>query len=555
MKSPPSSANVALYRWLCSPRDIAASPRVQADAALRTLCALIAARAPLTGALTLLFDGIALQFGTPDEASARWLSQVHAEPGTFDAGVSADASAPTPEALGFDLSRENLGLAVATEHRQPLAADRDRRPGEWKHPVVQVHAASFFVRLLSQRNLGLGEACIAGEFQMLRGSIHHLIGFFLVNRIDRDIALAPGQKAALLWQLAKWRATRSHNEDIAEHYDIGDHIMVPMLGATGCYSCGYMEHESDDLDRMQHNKIDLIFSKLRLRPGMRILDTGCGNGGMLVHAALGWGCDGEGFTNSFNMASLARRNARSNGVEHRVRIHHADFSLLRRYPDAHFDAIYEVGVWEHLPFADYAEVMRECHRILKPHGRMLIHSMGSHERKHVRDGYIQKYIFRDSNQVRLHLLLDHARRHDMFVADVENIGRHYHWTLWYWRRNLIEAYERDRSIGERDFRVMWYFLECGMAESRFGDGSVYQLLLYRDARDYRHTWRVDARIHDSGRGALRQVPLLMKPCDLNEHLHNDADAQGKAGEAVYRKPGVSRRLRHWLHTARQVTHR
>jgi cyclopropane-fatty-acyl-phospholipid synthase len=357
-----------------------------------------------------------------------------------------------------------------------------------------------------------------------------------------------------MWQYAKWRLTRSHNEDIAEHYDLGDNIMVPMLGATGCYSCGYMEREDQDLDRMQVNKINLIFSKMRLAPGMRVLDTGCGNGGMLVHAATAWGCEGEGFTNSFNMASLARRNAEANGVAGRVKIHHADFSLLRQYPDAHFDAIYEVGVWEHLPFGDYRWVIRECQRILKPHGRMLIHSMGSHERVHKRDGYIQKYIFKDSNQVRLHLLLDEARRNDMFVADVENIGRHYYWTLWWWRKNLLDAYEADPTIGTRDFMVQLYFLECGMAESRFGDGSVYHLLLYKDARDYVATWRVDGRVHEAGHGAVRELPLVMLPSNTNEHMNNDAHADGKAGAAVYRKRGLIAGARHWLRTITEVTH-
>jgi len=507
----------------------------------------LSASKPFTGSLSLVFGDAVMQLGVADEVSARLLSALHAQDGLAPA-------APAWTAPELDLTREDLGLAVERERRHPLPALRDRHPGEWVHPVVRIHDRDFFVRLLAQRNLGLGESFLAGGFEMLRGSVHHFIAFFLVNGIDRGIRLGFTEQAKLFWQYAKWRATRSHNEDIADHYDIGDNIMVPMLGATGCYSCGYMESESDDLDRMQLNKMNLIFSKLRLEPGMRILDTGCGNGGMLVHAAMSWGCEGEGFTNSHNMASLARRNAERNGVAGKVRIHHADFSQLKRYPDGHFDAVYEVGVWEHLPFSDYPGVMRECHRILKPDGRMLIHSMGSHTAKHARDAYIQKYIFRDSNQVRLHLLLDEARQHDMFVADVENIGRHYYWTLWYWRRNLLEAYERDPSISERDFRVMLYFLECGMAESRCGDGSVYHLLLFNDARDYRQTWRVDGRIHAPGRGAIREMPFLMEPCNLNEHLHNDAFAPGKLDEPVYRRPGAFARLRHWIRTAREVTH-
>lgn len=543
---------MSVITWLSAPEAILASPLVQRDAALQSFCRLLLDHPrPLVGAMSLLLEDTVLHFGHADEASARHLGGVHAEV----ALEAVPASMPdTPQAAGLDPTRPDLGLVVERDRRHPLAAARDRRPGEWVHPVLKVHRRDFFVRLLAQRNLGLGEAFLAGEFEMLRGSVHHFVSFFLVNRIDRHLQLSAGEQAKLVWQYAKWRASHSHNEDIADHYDIGDNIMVPMLGATGCYSCGYMEHEDDDLDRMQVAKMNLIFSKMRLRPGMRVLDTGCGNGGMLVHAATAWGCEGEGFTNSYNMASLARRNAESNGVADRVRVHHADFGLLKSLPDAHFDAVYEVGAWEHLPFDQYGEVMRQCHRILKPGGRMLIHSMGSHTKVHLRDAYIQKYVFRDSNQLRLHAVLDEARQHDLYVADVENLGRHYYWTLWYWRRNLIDAYERDQGISDRDFRVMLYFLECGMGESRFGDGSVYHLLLYKDARDHLATWRVDGRMHEAGRGAVRAQPFVMKPCNTNEHLHNHAAVAGKLDQPVYRRPGALTRLAQWLGTVRQVRH-
>ena len=105
---------------------------------------------------------------------------------------------------------------------------------------------------------------------------------------DDDLQ-ALAEKVKIAGQYLRWRMDHSHNEDIADHYDIGDNIMIPMLGATGCYSCGYMADESDDLDRMQLRKMNLIFSKMQLKPGMRILDTGCGTGWMLVHAATAWG--------------------------------------------------------------------------------------------------------------------------------------------------------------------------------------------------------------------------------------------------------------------------
>jgi cyclopropane-fatty-acyl-phospholipid synthase len=544
-------------RWACGEQAVLASELVRRHPFLEAFSYLVfSSGRRLIGSLTVVFEGHVLQYGAPSTQDAEFLTGIHRDPGVRP-GASLTASLygeGLPENLGFDLGDEQLGLGVDRARRHPLPRIRDEVPGKWVDPVVAVHSSDFFLRLLRQRNLGLGEAFLEGQFEMLRGSVYHFIGFLLMNEVDRQLSLSWKERAKLLLQYARWRLDHSHNEDIADHYDMGDNVMVPMLGATGCYSCGYMERETDDLDRMQLNKMNLIFSKLRVRPGMRVLDTGCGNGGMLVHAATSWGCRGEGFTNSYNMASLAARNAEKNGVADRVAIHHADFSILKTYPDGHFDAVYEVGVWEHLPFAQYREVMKECWRILKPHGRMLIHSLGSHQAEHRRDGYIQKYIFRDSNQVRLHLLLTEACRRGMYVADVENLGRHYYWTLWYWRKNLIDAYERDSTIGDHTFRVQLYFLECGMAESRFGDGTVYHLLLFKDPRDYRETWRVDGRVHEAEGDDVSARALRMQSSDENEHLHNDPFAAGKFDSPVYKPPSYRRRVEQWIETVRSVTH-
>ena len=544
-------------RFVSGEAAILASAPVQRHAAAEGFARLMhASGRPFVSSLTILFEGHALHFGRATEGSARKLSMAHRDGPAWAARPPEEVftADDTPESLGFDLTDADLGLRVERGRRFPLPVERDTEPGQWVHPVVKVHTADFFVRTLAQRNLGLGESFLAGEFEMLRGSVHHVVAFCQVNDIDRAVGLSLREKARLFKHYLRWRWDHSHNEDIADHYDIGDNIMVPMLGATGCYSCGYLERETDDLDQMQLNKMNLIFSKMRLEPGMRVLDTGCGNGGMLVHAATAWGCEGVGFTNSYNMASLARRNAERNGVADKVTIHHADFSLLRSFPDGHFDAIYEVGVWEHLRFSEYPEVMAQCHRILSPHGRMLIHSMASHERVHRRDGYIQKYIFRDSNQIRLHLLSTEATRRDMLVADVEDLSRHYYWTLWRWRENLLRAYEADPSITEHNLRVMLYFLECGMSESRFGGGALYHILVFKDPRDYTVTWRVDGRQRDVSRGGVVAAPLRMTRSDTNDHLHNDAHTPDKLRAPVYARPSLRRRLGQLVEILQSVNH-
>ncbi|MEL6183963.1 MAG: class I SAM-dependent methyltransferase [Myxococcota bacterium] len=522
---------------ICEARAMLESEPARGDPAFSTFLRLVqSAEQPLRGSLVIVYRGCAFEFGHAGDAEARVYEVMHRR----RLGGRPSLEAVAPQLDGED---PQLGLEVDRDRRFPWPRVVDERPGEWVHPVVLVHSPHFFTRALAERNLGLAEAFIEGGFEMLRGSVHHFIGFMMVNGIDRKVEVGRREKLRLLRQYLSWRWSKSHNEDIADHYDMGDNIMVPMLGKTGVYTCGYLRHETDDLETLQIQKMNLIFSKLRIEPGMRLLDMGCGNGGMLIHAALSWGCHGVGFTNSYNMASLARRNAEHNGVADKITILHADHTVLKTFDSGGFDAVYEVGVWEHLPFSDYPWIMRECMRVQAPHGRMLIHSMGSHQKVHEHDDFIQKYIFKDSNQIRLHLLLDEARKGDMFVADVENIGRHYYWTLWYWRRNLMRAYEEDPTVGKHNFLIMLYFMECGMAESRFGDGSLYHILLFKDPRDYLQTWRVDGRILEPERGEMEDRPFLMKPADLQEHLHNDQNADGKWDSEVYRRPSLRERGR------------
>ena len=454
---------------------------------------------------------------------------------------TAEARAPF---LGSVVFKEGdrvyaYGDAPSAYTRSTPVAEADRvhedRPGmDEIVPVVRVLRPDFWRRVITGRNLGLGEAFIEGDFEMEHGSVWHLIAFCTRNALDKELHLSLGEKAKLFWLSARWRWEHSHNEDIADHYDMGDDVMLPMLGATGMYSCGYVLGERESLDQMQTNKLNLIFSKLKLKPGEHVLDTGCGNGGALVHAAQAFGVTGEGFTNSYNMARLSRENVHQNGLDGKIKIHAADFSLLERLPSESFDAIYEIGVWEHLPYESYANVMRECRRLLKPHGRMLLHSMGDFRRDHQRDEYIQKYIFRDSNQVILSRLVEEAERLGYGVADVENLGQHYYHTLWWWHKNLCDA--SGGVEDKRKLRIQQYFLQCGMAESRWGDGILYHLLVYKNPRVYRSLWRVTKE--DMSHRAWKMRSNAENAVKLTSP---DAD-QGKFDGVIYQRPSLQKRI-------------
>ena len=401
-------------------------------------------------------------------------------------------------------------------------------------PVVRIHNQRFWARIMTQKNLGLGEAYIDDDFSMENGSVWHLIAFFIRNDLDHVLTVGAWEKLKLFWMYTKWRWSESENAHIADHYDMGDDVMNPMLGRTGVYSCGYVINEKDELDQLQENKLNLIFSKLRLQPGEHVLDTGCGNGGALVHAAQAYGVTGEGFNNSYNMVRLARENVARNGLSDKLKISLDDFGALEKYPDNTFDAIYETGVWEHLAYEDYRYVMSQCHRILKPNGRLLIHSMGDIRHRHVRDEYIQKYIFRDSNQIILSKLLLEAERLKFLPGDIENLVRHYHYTLWWWHKNLVDA---SAQINDKHkLRVQEYFLQCCIAQSRYAAGAVYHVLLYKSRHEF-------TQLHRVTKDNMQRPPLLMRSNAENEvALTGPQVRPEKFEERVYRRPSLARRL-------------
>ncbi|HSP43915.1 MAG TPA: cyclopropane fatty acyl phospholipid synthase, partial [Luteolibacter sp.] len=254
------------------------------------------------------------------------------------------------------------------------------------------------------------------------------------------------------------------------HYDLGNDFHSAMLGPSMTYSCGYWR-DAETLEEAQHAKLDLICRKLCLKPGMRLLDIGCGWGALMAHAADRYGARCTGVT-------ISRQQAEYIGNHHpdpRVEVELRDYRDLA----GRHDRIASVGMFEHVGRKNHRAFMRTAHRCLSDNGVFLLHTIGRNRHGGGTDPWIDKYIFPNGE---LPCLDDIATAIDgLFVAeDIHNIGADYDKTLMAWHHNFEQAWPSfTQAMGER-FRRMWryYLLSCAGA-FRARELQVWQWTLTR----------------------------------------------------------------------------
>lgn len=344
--------------------------------------------------------------------------------------------------------------------------------------TVRLRDASVFTRILAAGNLGLGEAYMDGAVECVHGELHEFLTALLRNRVDAALQQDPRLLARFAWVRLQTLA-RSKAENVQRHYDAGDDLFAAFLDPAMTYSCGYMRSPDETLEQLQRNKFDRICQKLELRPGDRLLDIGCGFGGLLIHAATHYGAVGVGVTNSRRHAARGGENVVQAGLEGRVEIRYDDFTRLRD----RFDRVVSVGMMEHVPRREFRRYFAAIARVLAPDGRGLVHTIGCAGPKNHHDPFIQKYIFPGSNQPRLSEISVGLERERLAILDVENIVRHYGHTILRWLAN----FRANRSTldparyDDRFCRMFEYYFHCGIAAAFAAESAVFQVLFTPDA--------------------------------------------------------------------------
>ncbi|HEU5398590.1 MAG TPA: cyclopropane fatty acyl phospholipid synthase [Gammaproteobacteria bacterium] len=349
---------------------------------------------------------------------------------------------------------------------EPLLAAAGVRldgPEPWD---LEVHDPRFYRRVLAHGSMGLGESYMEGwwDAEDLDGLLFRLLKADLDEQDHTwDLKLTV-LRARLLNLQARGRAFIVGRR----HYDLDDSLYKAMLGKRLVYSCGYWQ-EADTLDAAQEAKLELVFKKLGLKPGMRVLDIGCGWGEALKLAAERHGVSGVGITVSENQAAYARELCRGLPVEIKM----MDYRELHES----YDRIFSIGMFEHVGEKNYRIYMELARRCLKEDGLFLLHCIGSNISTHITDPWIQKYIFPNGMLPSIQQIGEAVER--LFVMeDWHNFGAHYDRTLMAWRRNVEQHWQELRGRFDAVFYRMWrYYLSASAGSFRARKSQLWQVVL------------------------------------------------------------------------------
>ncbi|WP_055697977.1 SAM-dependent methyltransferase [Streptomyces silaceus] len=248
----------------------------------------------------------------------------------------------------------------------------------------------------------------------------------------------------------------SDKQAISHHYDVGNDFYELVLGPSMVYSCAYWESPDGTLEDAQRDKLDLVCRKLGLRPGMRLLDVGCGWGSMAIHAAREYGVGVVGVTLSREQAAYARKRIADEGLTDRIEIRVQDYRDVR---DGPYDAISSIGMAEHVGAERYLEYASDLHALLKPGGRLLNHQIArrpqADESAYTVDEFIDAYVFPDGELAPVGTTVGILERAGFEVRDLESIREHYALTLRRWVANLEAHGKEGRRLTSAGRARVW----------------------------------------------------------------------------------------------------
>lgn len=338
------------------------------------------------------------------------------------------------------------------------------------HPWdIQVKNDKFYSRVVAQGTLGFGESYMDGwwDCKELDVACTKLLSARLQNEVRPKSDVLLWLKAKLVNAQSKSRAFR-----IGEHhYDIGNDLYKAMLDKRMVYTCGYWK-DAKSLDKAQEDKLDLVCKKIGLKPGMTVLDIGCGWGSFLKFAAKKYKVKGVGVTVSAEQVKLGKELCKGLPVEFRLQ----DY----REVDEKFDRIVSLGMFEHVGYKNYRTYMEVASRCLKDDGLFLLHTIGGNRSVTRTDPWIGKYIF-PSSMLPSIAQIGKSIEGLFVMEDWHNFGADYDKTLMAWFENFEKAWpELKKNYDERFYR-MWkfYLLSCaGSFRSRMNQ--LWQVVLSKN---------------------------------------------------------------------------
>lgn len=350
--------------------------------------------------------------------------------------------------------------------------------------TIRIHDKSLYTSLFLKPELSAAEAYMNGTLTFEEGS--SLLDFLTLMVLNRkNMSKHPVQRVAKrirrgLKHFNEFNPTSKARENAAHHYDLSEKLYRLFLDEDMQYTCAYFHDPNDTLEQAQLQKKRRVAAKLDVKDGMKVLDIGCGWGGLALYLAQVADVQVTGISLAKEQLRVAEARAEKTGLSDRVKFVYRDY----REVDEEFDRVVSIGMIEAVGAQHLDDYFGKVQQLVKPGGRALIHSIGRQTPPGSTNAFIQKYIFPGGYVPALSETFASVERVGLWASDCEIWRMHYYYTIMHWRERFLAHWNDAKEIYDERFCRMWEFYLTGVALGfRYGHNFVFHLLLSHERED------------------------------------------------------------------------
>ena len=347
-------------------------------------------------------------------------------------------------------------------------------------------------KLILDPELEFPEAYMRNEIIIENASLKEFLMDLVKNLGRREVTSASyiSKRIFQLWRyISNFNLPGKSRKNVEYHYDIGgekgEKLYDMFLDRKHrLYSCAYWKENTKTLEDAQQNKIDHIVKKLDIKQGQKILEVGCGWGGMAFEIAKQKGCEVTGISLSKNQINYCKKKSKELGLDNQVNFELADYREIK----GEYDRIYSVGMFEHVGKKFYKVFFESMNRLLKNDGIFLLHTIGVVDKPSPPNKFINKYIFPGGVCPSFSQIIQPIEKTGLIVSDTETLIRHYDKTLENWLERFLEKRQEVKDLFDEKFVKMWeFYLASCAAAFRYRDLAVFQLQIVKNFQSAHRT--------------------------------------------------------------------
>ncbi len=347
-------------------------------------------------------------------------------------------------------------------------------------------------KLILDPELEFPEAYMRGEIIIENASLKEFLMDLVKNLGRREVNSASyiSKRIFQIWRyLSNFNLPGKSRKNVEHHYDIGGEKGEKLYDIFldrdhRLYSCAYWKNDTKTLEEAQKNKINHIVKKLDIKQGQKVLEVGCGWGGMAFEIAKQKGCEVLGISLSKNQIKYCKNKAKELGLDNQVNFELADYREIQ----GQYDRIYSVGMFEHVGKKFYKAFFESMNKLLKEDGIFLLHTIGVVDKPSPPNKFINKYIFPGGVCPSFSQIIEPIEKTGLIVSDTETLIRHYDKTLESWLERFLSKRKEVKDLFDEKFVKMWeFYLASCAAAFRYRDLAVFQLQIVKNFQSAHRT--------------------------------------------------------------------